>query len=180
MGMKEAGSAVLGGVLGLGTMLLFIVVFLLVNGGYVYRTDCARAGGTTEREWTYSWNGLFPYIGYSRSGCDTHSGTRVALDAVGLWKIDGDGSGEAPDEDHSAEYSPGQIDAGVDGCVGTGRTRSFCECAFAELTARISPAEFNAAANAISSGDEAYADLPESLRKKVRDADVAAERDCRD
>jgi hypothetical protein len=59
-----------------------------MHGGYMYRTECPRARGLTETEWSYRVYLVFPYV-YSRSGCETHTATRVAFDAVGIWKMDG-------------------------------------------------------------------------------------------
>jgi hypothetical protein len=169
---------VLGAIGGLLGVVGVVAVFALVNGGYVYRVECPRSGGSTETEWTYRWQSVIPYIGYDRSGCETHSGTRVALDAVGVWKLGGDsgGSGQA---DHSSEYSRESVAAFVDGCVAQGESRSFCECTANEITIRLSPTELQRVALAMQGGATKFDQLPEDIRSKTRDAASAAEKDCR-
>jgi hypothetical protein len=170
----------LGGFLGgLGALLAVIGVLLvvaLVNGGYLYRVECPRGGGT-ETEWTYRWFSVIPYVGYDRSGCETHSATRVALDAIGLWKIDNDDS--TADADHSSEYPQALVSEMVDACVASGESRAFCGCAYDEITRRLSPTEFERLAIALQGGAQRFEELPEDLRRKVSDATVAAEADCR-
>lgn len=170
-GLAAVGASLLG-------VVFVVFAFALVNGGYVYKVECPRAGGSTETEWTYRWNSVIPYIAYSRSGCETHSATRVALDSIGVWKLDGSDS-SGPAEDHSAEYPAKVVEASIAGCVRTGESRSFCECASDEITTRLSAEQFNELATAMNSGAESYEDFPESIRDDVRDAVAASERDCR-
>jgi hypothetical protein len=158
---------------------LVIVVVVVLNAGFVYRVECPRAGGSTETEWTYRWQSLFPYIGYSRSGCESHTATRVALDAVGLWAIDDGEGGNDQSSDHSSEYPPDLLASMVDGCVSDGESREFCQCALDEFTLRVSAEEAQSVAEAFRTGAARYDELPEGVRGKVQDAVVAAETDCR-
>lgn len=59
-------------------------IFLLV-GGLAYRKDCLTDGGKVTSDWTFQWAAPIPYI-FRPSGqdCIVHTGTRVALDAVGV------------------------------------------------------------------------------------------------
>jgi hypothetical protein len=162
---------------------LFLMAALAVNAGYIYRVDCPRANGSTEREWTYQLNSVIPYFAYSRSGCETHSATRVALSSVGLWKIGGGGGGGGgsagnSSEDHTAEYLPGALEPAINACTTTGKSRSFCQCAYGEVARRLTPDEFNRVALALNAGQQAYQGLPESIRERIHEADVVAERDC--
>jgi hypothetical protein len=162
---------------GFGSVLVgigFVAAVLLVNAGYVYRNECPRAGGSTETSWTLQWDSVIPYIGYSRSGCETHSATRIALDAAGVWKID-DTVSARPD-DHSAEYSADDIAAVTRNCTSSGRSRSFCDCVSSELTKRLSRDEFNALATAARDGS--YSSVDEDTRRRASEATVAIERDC--
>jgi hypothetical protein len=165
---------------GLGALVgtvVFLLVFALVNGGYIYRVQCPRGGGTTETEWTYRWQSVLPYVGYSRSGCRTHTATALALDAIGVRSID-DESSRTPGADHSSEYDPQSVRQAVDSCVAQGESRPFCECAIDEFTRRLSPAEFDRLARAMRSGAETFDDLPSDLGEKTQDASAAARRDC--
>jgi hypothetical protein len=165
----------LAGLIGIVSV-LFVVA--LVNGGFVYRVQCPRTGGSTETEWTYRWSSVIPYVGYSRSGCETHSATRVALDAIGVWDLGGASLAESS-VDHSSAYPPEAVSSMTDQCVKTGATRSFCGCATDEITRRLSPDEFNQVATAIQAGATTYNDLPGDVRQKIQDAATAAEADCR-
>jgi hypothetical protein len=165
---------------GVGSLVLLagpLLVVALVNGGYVYRVECPKGEGSTETEWTYRWNNVIPYIGYDRSGCETHSGTRVALDALGIWNL-GEGSAGETNVDHSSEYPPELREAMTDDCVTASESRAFCECAINEIALRLSIGEFEQTAPALRAGGS-FDDLPEEIRGKARDAAVAAETDCR-
>ncbi|MDQ2983105.1 MAG: hypothetical protein M3R70_04145 [Actinomycetota bacterium] len=63
------------------------LVFLLVNGGYVYRTKCPLPSGGTETNWTYGINDILPYIRSTSPPCKSHTGTRLGLSATGIWPI---------------------------------------------------------------------------------------------
>jgi hypothetical protein len=78
--MRERADQVLEWVFGLIGGAIVLAIVLLVNGGYVYRTKCARAGSSVETECSCQIFSFIPYSGYSRSGCEVHSSTRVALD----------------------------------------------------------------------------------------------------
>jgi hypothetical protein len=148
---------------GLSALLSGAVVVLLIaaiNGGYVYRTQCAGASGSTETNWTYKINQVIPYIGYSKAGCETHTGTRVALDSLGIWKL----HNSTTAVDHTAEYTASDVAQISSGCVGTGAKQSFCDC-FARVVARyVSLDDYNTSAAAIRSGDTNMADLPKSMQ----------------
>jgi hypothetical protein len=62
-------------------------IFLLVNGGYVYRTKCPLPSGGTQTNWAYRINDVLPYIGRTSAPCKSHTGTRLALSAAGLWPV---------------------------------------------------------------------------------------------
>lgn len=167
--------AAIGSLIGIAGALLFI---LLLNGGYVYRTECPRAGGSTERDWTYRWSSVLPYIGYERTGCESHTATRLAFDALGLWTLPDDDSRSAAPVDHSSEYPRQAVEANIARCVQSGRSRSFCECAIGELTIRMSPRDFNRLGEASRRGAETFAELPVDIREAAEEAASAAERDC--
>lgn len=165
---------VLGALLAGAAMLSVIAV---VNAGYVYRTECPRAGGTTEREWTYRWNLFIPYIGYSRTGCESHTATRVLLDALGVWKIKDQATSQAV-ENHSSEHEPALVAAYEAKCVRSGATATACRCVIAELVQRLSPAELEAFAVASKRGVRRFDDFPAPLGEKLRAISVTVERDC--
>jgi len=158
---------------GLGGVLTFMVIALLVvaiNGGYVYRTQCAGAGGSTETDWSYKINQVIPYIGYSKTGCETHTATSVILNSVGIWKF----HSSTTAIDHTSEYTAADVAKISSGCVNTGSTQSFCDC-FARTVARYVPLnDYNAAAEQIQSGDRKMADLPQSMQQ----ATAITQRDC--
>jgi len=158
---------------GLGGVLTFLFVVLLavaINGGYVYRTQCAGASGSTETNWSYKINQVIPYIGYSKTGCETHTATRVALDSVGLWKL----HASATAVDHTSEYTAADVAQISSGCVNTGAKQSFCDC-FARTVARYAPLhDYNTTAGLIRSGDSKMSDLPKSMQQ----ATAITRRDC--
>ncbi len=67
--------------------LVAVLVIALINGGYVYRTKWATGDGHVRTHWTYELFNFIPYIGTSETGCETHSGTHVALSALGIFPI---------------------------------------------------------------------------------------------
>ena len=74
-----------------------IVALAAINGGYVYRTTCKRANGGSATYWTYGFSGVVPYRHAAPpSPCTAHSGTRVALDAIGIDEIDDSAPVAAP------------------------------------------------------------------------------------
>lgn len=64
-----------------------VLVIVLVNGGYVYKTTCQQPNGSTTTGWEYRINDVVPYFGFSQSGCTAHTATREVLSAIGLWKL---------------------------------------------------------------------------------------------
>lgn len=64
-----------------------VLVIVLVNGGYVYKTTCQQPNGSTTTGWDYRINDVIPYFGFSQSGCKAHTATREVLSAIGLWKL---------------------------------------------------------------------------------------------
>jgi hypothetical protein len=99
--MRALGGALAGlvGIVGVA------VLIATINGGYVYRVQCPQAGHT-ETEWTYRWESVVPYIGYSREGCTTHTATRLALDKVGVWELDDDGASANADVEKGPSVGP--------------------------------------------------------------------------
>ncbi len=60
-----------------------VVIALLLNAGYVYKTTCPS--GTS---WHYSaLDDVIPYTRQAAAPCHTHSATRVALSSIGIAKI---------------------------------------------------------------------------------------------
>jgi hypothetical protein len=163
-------SGVLGGAIA-------VLAILLLNGGYVYRTQCPRADGSTETTWSYKLDLAIPYIGYSRSGCESHTATRVGLDAAGLWKIRKESAPAI--QDHSLEYSDSDVSTMTRNCVNTGESRKFCSCVAKEMIRRLSLTEYNQAALAIQGGATTYDELPSSIQQKMHDITYVAEHDCR-
>lgn len=158
---------------GLGALVGFVLVALLVlavNGGYVYRTQCAGANGSTETDWTYKIDQVIPYLGYSKTGCASHSATRVALDAVGIWRL----HHSATAVDHTAEYTTAEIAQISSGCVNTGAKQSFCDCFARTVAHYASLADYNTAAEAIQAGSKKLSDLPKSMQQ----ATAITNRDC--
>jgi hypothetical protein len=86
----------LGGLGSIATGVTVGVIFLLINGGYVYRTKCPLPGGSTQTHWTYGIDDILPYIRSTSPPCKSHTGTRLLLSAVGIAKIDDGGSNTAP------------------------------------------------------------------------------------
>lgn len=84
----------------LAAALSFVAVglfILVVNGGFVWRSDCVTSRGTVETSYRYSLVQLLPYLAPSQSGCTYYSGTRVVASTIGFWKIpDANGGSAAP------------------------------------------------------------------------------------
>jgi len=60
-----------------------VVIALLLNLGYVYKTSCPS--GTS---WHYSaLDDVIPYTRQAAAPCHTHSATRLALSAIGIAKV---------------------------------------------------------------------------------------------
>jgi hypothetical protein len=62
-------------------------LFLVVNGGYVYKTQCPLPGGGVTASWTYGINDILPYIRTTSAPCVSHTGTRLALSALSIWPL---------------------------------------------------------------------------------------------
>jgi hypothetical protein len=167
--MKALGS-VLGLIVG---GFLVLLVLGLVNGGYLYRVECPSVGGT-ETEWTFRWQSVVPYIGYDRSGCEVHTGTAIALDAIGIRDLEGASAAAENDHGHSGEYSVIQRNAAVEQCVSNGEARAFCECAVPELFRRFSPSELQTI-SAVTN----FSVLEDDLGERAADAASDIEEDCR-
>ena len=147
---------------------------LLVNGGYVYRTQCPQVGGSIETDWTYRIYAVVPYLGYSRSGCEVHTATRIALDAIGVWKIHNAPSAVAAiTTDHRGEYTAQQRAGMQANCVGKDKSASFCQCAMDELARRFTPADLSQI-----SAVTRYDQLPADLAKRASDATKAITQGC--
>ncbi|MCW3048013.1 MAG: hypothetical protein JWO74_2297 [Solirubrobacterales bacterium] len=59
--------------------------FFLFVGGVSYRKDCLGSAGQVKSSWTFTWFAPIPYLFRpSEAGCQVHTGTRVALNAVGV------------------------------------------------------------------------------------------------
>jgi hypothetical protein len=84
---SEVAGKILGAAGGLIMALVVLTVAVLVNGGFVYKTSCATADGHTITHWSYAISDVIPYIGYAESGCQSHTGTRELLSAVGVWPL---------------------------------------------------------------------------------------------
>lgn len=74
---------------GLGALLavaLFVVFIALEIGGISFRKDCVTPQGTVTHDWTFQWYAPIPYVFRpSAPGCAVHTGTRVALNEIGLF-----------------------------------------------------------------------------------------------
>lgn len=67
------------------TSAFVVLILALVNGGYVYRTQCPLPSGAIETHWTYDIGDVLPYVGRSTSApCVSHTGTRLALSALSI------------------------------------------------------------------------------------------------
>ena len=91
--VKVAGVA---GLLLVGLVMLLgaVLVIGVINGGYTWRADCVTSRGTVERSYSYRITQVFPYLAPSEPGCRFHSGTRVALSAIGVWGIEDESAAE--------------------------------------------------------------------------------------
>jgi hypothetical protein len=83
--MRALRESVLGG---LGFLLggAFVLLQLgLFAGGLSYREECLN-GGKIEKNWTFTWFAPIPYVFRPDPGpnCVVHTGTRVALNGVGM------------------------------------------------------------------------------------------------
>lgn len=163
---------------GLLVSVIILAGFTLLNGGYVYRVECPKVGGTTEVFWKYTiLDSPVPYT-YSRSGCEVYSGTRLALSAIGILELRHDDM-DMNYVDHLSEHSLEVINMMKASCISEGNSEDYCTCAIEELARRLSPAEIAVVAEAVAAGAERYDDLPDSVREKARDAVAAIETDCR-
>src|SRR5690242_4306652 len=78
-------AAALGSVVGVAVVLLILA---LEVGGVTFRKDCATGPGGVSKSWDVQWFIPIPYLFRpSESGCTVHTGTRVALDGLGLFPI---------------------------------------------------------------------------------------------
>jgi hypothetical protein len=83
LGFIRGVGAAIGGLLGLVGVLLFLV--LVEVGGISYRKDCLTNQGTVSQSWTFTWFAPIPFLFRpSQQGCVVHTGTRVALNAIGI------------------------------------------------------------------------------------------------
>jgi hypothetical protein len=75
------------GVLGVGTGLALVLIFAVLEiGGITFRKDCVTPQGTVKHDWTFQWYAPIPYVFRpSQPGCAVHTGTRVALNEIGLF-----------------------------------------------------------------------------------------------
>jgi hypothetical protein len=72
----------LAGLLGAGFVILLLGLQL---GGMAYRKDCPTPHGTVNKDWSFQWIPI-PYLFRPTApGCAVHTGTRVALNAIGLF-----------------------------------------------------------------------------------------------
>lgn len=77
-----------GALLGMG---FIILVLALETGGISFRKDCATPRGTVSKSWTVQWFIPIPYLFRpSEAGCSVHTGTRVALNAIGVFPFSDD------------------------------------------------------------------------------------------
>jgi hypothetical protein len=71
-----------------GVLLAFTLAASQVGlfvGGVSYRKDCVNKEGKITQNWTFTWLAPIPYLFRpSEPGCVIHTGTRVALNAVGI------------------------------------------------------------------------------------------------
>jgi hypothetical protein len=65
-----------------------VVAFLLINGGYVYKTTCPLASGSSETSWTYNILDIIPYTRDTKPPCSSHTATRLALSWIGIWPLE--------------------------------------------------------------------------------------------
>jgi hypothetical protein len=83
LGFVRGVGAAIGGLLGIVGVLLFLV--LVEVGGISYRKDCLTNQGTVSQGWTFTWFAPIPFLFRpSQQGCVVHTGTRVALNAIGI------------------------------------------------------------------------------------------------
>ena len=160
--------------MGAATAVSVLVVLLVVNGGYVYRTQCPHVDGSTETSWRYGISDIVPYVGYSQSGCQVHTATRLLLDAIGIWKLhDPTPSTTGAPSGHQSEYTSVMRASMQSHCVSSGKAASFCRCATDELTRAFSPVELSQ----ISSASR-FDQLPSALARRARDETSAINQDC--
>jgi hypothetical protein len=63
-------------------------LFLLINGGYVYKTTCPLPSGGKQSSWTWTINDILPYIRQTEEPCTSHTATRLFVSAVGIAPLD--------------------------------------------------------------------------------------------
>jgi hypothetical protein len=74
--------AVAGAALGIALVALLLA---LAVGGISYRKYCVTRQGKVSHEWTFQWSPPIPYVFRpSKPDCVVHTGTRVALNELGL------------------------------------------------------------------------------------------------
>jgi hypothetical protein len=72
------------------------------------------------------------------------------------------------------QYDSAFVTQWVQGCIGSGESERFCQCAIDVYTSRLRPDEFETA-SAVAQGGGQLSELPENVRAAVQ----AVERDCR-
>jgi hypothetical protein len=84
-GSGAMGEKLLGGAGAIAATVFVGLQFFLFVGGVSYRKDCLGSAGQVKSSWTFTWFAPIPYVFRpSEAGCHVHTGTRVALNAVGV------------------------------------------------------------------------------------------------
>jgi hypothetical protein len=79
----RSGLAVAAAAVGIALVALLLA---LAIGGISFREYCVTRQGTVSHEWTFQWYAPIPYVFRpSKPDCVVHTGTRVALNELGLF-----------------------------------------------------------------------------------------------
>jgi hypothetical protein len=87
--MRRVGDGFLAMTGVVGGLLIPALTFALFVGGVSYRKDCLTDEGRVSSDWTFTVFAPIPYVFRpSQAGCEIHTGTRVALNALGIASFD--------------------------------------------------------------------------------------------
>ena len=70
--------------LGIAAGSVVVLVLLVVNGGYVYKTTCPNSGGSETTSWVYGIDDVLPYTRSTSPPCYSHTATRLLLSSIGI------------------------------------------------------------------------------------------------
>jgi len=98
---------------GAGVAVVVVVLFVVANGGYVYKTTCPNPDGSSTTSWTYGIDDILPYIRSTSPPCVSHTATRLLLSVTGVWKLHSGGGGTSASSASSATDASGAAALGA-------------------------------------------------------------------